>query len=83
MPTFVSWRRESAGSDLCITALPQKKTGRPLLLDEQTDREVQMYLLALCEAGDAVNCAIAKVSATGIIRRKNSNWLTCNGGTFN
>ena len=38
-----------------------------------------MYLLALCEAR-AVNCAIARASATGIIKPKNSNWLACNGG---
>ena len=29
-----------------------------------------MYLLSLREAGDGVNCAIARASATGIIRRK-------------
>ena len=27
-----------------------------------------MYLLSLCEAGGGVNCAIAKTSATGIIK---------------
>ena len=70
----------SGDDDVAITELPLKKTGRPLLLDEQTDREVQMYLLALHEAGGGVNCAIARASATGIIRRKNSNWLACNGG---
>ena len=30
--------------------------------------------------GGAVNCAIARASATGIIKRKNSNCLACNGG---
>ena len=73
-------RKHSGDDDVAITELPPKKTGRPLLLDEQTDREVQMYLLSLREAGGVVNCAIARASATGIIRRKNSNWLACNGG---
>ena len=73
-------RKRSGDDDVAIIELPPKKTGRPLLLDEQTDREVQMYLLALREAGGGVNCAIARASATGIIRRKNSNWLACNGG---
>jgi len=68
-------RKRSGNADVAITALPPKKTGRPLLLDEKTDKEVQMYLLALCEAGGAVSCVIA--SATGIIKRKNSNWLYC------
>lgn len=49
-------------------------------MDEQTDRKVQMYLIALCEGGGGINCAIAKASATGIIKQKNSNWLACNGG---
>ena len=62
--------RKHSGNDVAITALPPKKTGRPLLLDEQTDREVQMYLIAPYEAGGGINCAIAKASATGIIRRK-------------
>jgi len=39
-----------------------------------------MYLLALHEVGGAENCAIAKVSATGVIKQKNSHWLACNGG---
>ena len=72
--------RKHSSDDVSITELPPKMTGRPLLLDEQMDREVQMYLLSLREAGGSVNCAIARASATGIIRRKNSNWLACNGG---
>jgi len=48
--------------------LPPSRRGRPLLWDGQTDKEVQMYLLSLCEAGGGVNCAIAKASATEIIR---------------
>lgn len=39
-----------------------------------------MYLLSLCDVGGVINCAIARASATGIIRQKNSNWLACNGG---
>ena len=62
-----------------MKTLPQKKTGRPLILDEETDKEIQQYLLALREAGSAVNCAIARASAMGIIRRKNSSLLACNG----
>ena len=69
MPTFMSY---SSGDDddVAITELATKKTGRLLLLDEQMDREVEMYLLSLCEAGGGVNCATARASTTGIIRRK-------------
>ena len=55
--------------DVAITELATKKTGRLLLLDEQMDREVEMYLLSLREAGGGVNCTAARASATGIIRR--------------
>ena len=68
-------RKRSGNADVAITALPPKKTGRPLLLDEKTDKEVQMYLLALREPGGTVTCAITRANATGIIKRKNSNWL--------
>ena len=72
--------RKRADSDLDVKALPQKKTGQPLTLDEDTDMEVQQYLLALREAGGAINGAIARASAMGILRRKNSSQLACNGG---
>ena len=39
-----------------------------------------MYILSLCDVGGVINCAIARASATGSIRQKNSNWLACNGG---
>ena len=72
--------RKRSGRELDVKTLPQKKTGRPLILDEETDKEIQQYLLALREAGGAVNCAIVRASAMGIIRRKNSCLLACNGG---
>ena len=58
-----------------MKTLQQKETDRPLILDEEADKEIQQYLLLLCEAGGAVNCAIVRASAMGIIGRKNSNLL--------
>ena len=55
--------RKQAGSNLDVKALPQKKTCQPLTLDKETDMEIQQYLLALREAGGAVNCAVARASA--------------------
>ena len=43
--------------------------------------EIQKYLLALHEAGGAVNCVIARGSAMGITKRKNSSLLAYNGGS--
>ena len=72
--------RKRAGKDIDIKTLPAKKVGRPPLLDEEIDKEVQKYLLMLREAGGAVNGAIARSAAAGIIRIRNSKLLACNGG---
>ena len=37
-----------------MKTLSQKKTGQPLILDEETDKKIQQYLLTLCEGGVAV-----------------------------
>ena len=68
MPTFMSQKQESLLNDVAITALPTKKEYG--LTSSFTEREVQMYLviLALHEAGGGINFAIAKASATRIIR---------------
>ena len=65
---------------MSILELPPKKVGRPLTLVEELDKEVQTYLLQLREVGGVVNGAIARASATGIIRMNNSSLLASNGG---
>ena len=65
--------------DLSVSELPPKKVGRPLILGEDLDKEVQAYLLNLREVGGVVNGAIAKASAKGIIRMKNNKLLASNG----
>jgi len=54
-----------------------KKVGRPLLLGEHIDKQVQAYLMKLC---DVVNGAKARASARGIIRMTNPKLLSSNGG---
>ena len=49
-------RKHSSDDDVAMTELPPEKTVKPLLLYEQMDKEVQMYLLSLCEVGGGVNC---------------------------
>jgi len=44
-----------------------KKLGRHLLLREDIDKQVQAYLMKLCEIGGVVNGVIARASARGII----------------
>ena len=66
--------------DTSVTVLPQKKKGRPLLLGEELDKQVQAYLTSFRESGAVVNTAIAMACAEGIVRSTDSNMLTVNGG---
>lgn len=63
--------------------LPNKKIGRPLLISEELDRQVQEYLRYLREQGSAVNSAIAIATAEGVVRSVDANLLACNGGGIN
>ena len=63
-----------------MKALPEKKRGRPLLLEEELEMQVRAYLTTLRENGAVVNTAIAIACAEGIVRNKDSNLLAPNGG---
>ena len=65
---------------ISISDLPQKKRGRPLLLGEELDKQVQAYLTSFRESGAVVNAAITMACAEGIVRSADSNMLAVNGG---
>ena len=60
--------------------LESKKRGRPFLLGNLLDEQVQSYVLALRDAGAVINTAIVMAEATGIVQNHNSRLLKCNGG---
>ena len=68
-----------------VQELPWKKEGRPLLLPDEFNWQVQEYLKELRKHGLAINsaCAIVIEIAQGIIMNKNANLLSCNGGGIN
>ena len=73
--------RGQAGLDnTTIKQLPSKKRGRPMLLGDELDRQVQAYLLRLREAGCVVNSEIVLGAARGIVMKHDSNLLDTNGG---
>ena len=72
--------RDGSKGDINITELPQKKKGRPLLLGEKLDKQVQAYLTSFRESGAVVNTAITMACAEGIVRNADSNKLAVNGG---
>ena len=54
--------------DLTVSDLPVKKRGRPLLLGKNLDKQVQEYILKLCEHGCAVNTTVVIAAARGLSR---------------
>ena len=60
--------------------MPKRKRGRSFLLGEELEVQVREYLNALRANGAVVNTAIAIACAERIVRSKDSNLLSCNGG---
>ena len=63
-----------------ITDLPAKKRGRKLLIGDNLDEKVQLYLRKVREGGGAVSARIAIAAARGILRKCNRSLLAENGG---
>ena len=72
--------RRRANEDTSVKELVNKKTGRPLMLGEDLDKQVRAYLTALRETGAVVNTAITIACAKGVVKNFDSNLLECNGG---
>ena len=68
---------------ISVTSLPAKKRGRPLLLGEELERKIQLYLRAIRESCRAVNTAIVLGAARGIKLKLNRTMLVENGGHLN
>ena len=63
-----------------ITELPTKKRGRKLLLGQDLDHTVQVYLKKVREGGGAVTARIAIAAARGILLKFNRSMLAEFGG---
>ena len=57
--------------ELCLI-----KTGRPLKLGEELDKQVREYVQDLRAKGTAINTAVVIASAEGILLHKDANLLT-------
>ena len=71
---------ELDGEDEDIVALPRRKRGRPVLLGQELDSLVQMYLRKVREGGGAVSARIVKAAARGILLKYNRSMLVEFGG---
>lgn len=63
-----------------ISALPVKKCGRKLLLGDDLDQKVQIYLRKVREGGGAVSDRIVIAAAKGIVLKYNPSMLAELGG---
>ena len=75
-------RHVTDNENVTVERLPARPKGRPLLLGQELDRQVQAYLISFHEAGGVVNTSIAIAAATGIIRWHDSNFLAVNVDTL-
>lgn len=77
-----SYLIEKKKADPCveIATLPFNKRGRPYLLGERLDQQVQAYIRILREQGGIVTASIVVAAAKGIIMATNSSLLRDFGG---
>ena len=66
--------------DCEVHDLPHMKTGRPLLLRDELDGQVQKYIKELRSRGTAVNSSVVIAAAEGIVMNKDANILCENCG---
>ena len=60
--------------------IDNKKKGHPLLLGEELDEQVKLYITALRNNGAVVNSAIVTACAEGLVKSRDANLLQANGG---
>ena len=70
-------KRRSAkpGCDVVVSQLPSKRYGRPLLLGEKIDAEIQTIIEAMRDNGAVVNTSIAIAIAIGVVRKRDRSLL--------
>ena len=68
-------QKNSGCKEIEVVTLPVAKMGRPLLIGEKCDKEVQAYVMALREVGTVVNTVIVRAAATAILRRRSPGLL--------
>ena len=66
----------AVGEEGDIAMLPPKKRGRRVLLGEELDAKVQMYLKKVREGGGVVSARIAVAAAKGILLTCDKSMLT-------
>ena len=69
-----------ASSFEAVSEIHKSKTGRPLLVGDELDKQVQRYLNDLRKHGCVINTRIAIAIGEGILLSNDANLLASNGG---
>ena len=72
--------KKKKGVDKPVNELPEKQTGRPLLLGQDVEESAKKIIRCIREAGGIINNSIVIGILTGILRETDSNLLAENGG---
>jgi len=72
--------RKEEGREMVVKKLPFKKRGRPLLLGDYLDRQLQAYVTEIRQMGLVLNTSVLLAAAKGLVLYHDSNWLKENGG---
>ena len=73
-------KRPQCEDDASVLELPRKKRGQPLLLGEELDQKVKLYMNAMHSKGAVVNRTIVAGVANGVVTSKGSIfWLVMEG----
>lgn len=73
-------RRAGEHGDLTVKSLPTKKCGRPLLLGDELDSQVQKYIQTVREGGGVITTSITMAAAEAIVKKADRNLLSENEG---
>ncbi len=74
-------KRKRSAADISDVLLSSKKKGRPLLLGDELDKQVQAYITNLRSGHAVVNTAIVLALAEGIVKGSDPSLSVCNGGS--
>lgn len=60
-------QKRKEDSDGEVATLPHKKRGRPLLLGEDIEHQLQLYLNKIREQGEVITASVVMAAARGIV----------------
>ena len=65
---------------IVVSSLRSKKRGRPLLLGEELDKQVQSYIGAMRDGKGAVTTTVVSAAGEAIVQHHNKKLTHDNGG---